>query len=222
MSGITCCGTCLFAKIASRLSLFPGLPKSIFGETVFKQWFRLMLMLTAVYWVCSSTDNQLNAAAQAKIMRDNPDMIHNFDNPHWRPYISGEHSTRAQTRRVIRSRSRAPKISPNATTANPFPSLRGPTAAAEDASELQGSLSASFKFFDAVAGLLLTAGACLTVVLCMRARRRFLIPPSCDAAGSPDGCLAVAEGVCLSCIPCCGPCSIAQVTRSIRVLFIWR
>ena len=45
----------------------------------------------------------------------------------------------------------------------------------------------------------------------MRVSRRFLIPPSCDAAGAPDGCLAVAEDVCLSCIPCSGPCSIAQV-----------
>jgi hypothetical protein len=80
----------LFAKIASRLSLFPGLPQSVFGETAFKQWFRLMLILSAIYWICSSTGNQLNASAQAQIMMDNPDMMNNMDNPHWRPYISGD------------------------------------------------------------------------------------------------------------------------------------
>jgi hypothetical protein len=94
MSGITCCGTCLFAKIASRLSLFPGLPQSVFGETAFKQWFRLMLILSAIYWICSSTGNQLNASAQAQIMMDNPDMMIDMSNPHWKPYISGEISIR--------------------------------------------------------------------------------------------------------------------------------
>ena len=72
-------------------------------------------------------------------------------------------------------------------------------------------LRSSASFFDALAGLLFSAGCCLAVVLRQRARRRFMIPPSCKASASPDGCLAITEDVCLSCLPCSGPCSIAQV-----------
>jgi len=53
----------------------------------------------------------------------------------------------------------------------------------------------------------------LAIVLRQRARRLFRIAPACNKNGDPDGCAAVTEDVCVSCIPCCSACAIAQVAR---------
>ena len=86
---------------------------------------------------------------------------------------------------------------------------------ADDVKELQGSAS----FLESVGGLFLTASCCLAIILRQRARRRFNVPPACDARGTPDGCLAATEDVCLLCVPCCSACAIAQVLPAASASF---
>jgi hypothetical protein len=88
--------------------------------------------------------------------------------------------------------------------------------AADEVKELQGSAS----FLESVGGIFLTVACCLAIILRQRARRRFQVPPACDSRGTPDGCLAAAEDVCLLCTPCCSACAIAQVPLSPRLAWL--
>jgi len=45
-----CFGPCLYSKIAARVS-WPSTDFQAFGDSPFKQWFRLSLLLVVVYWL---------------------------------------------------------------------------------------------------------------------------------------------------------------------------
>ena len=45
-----CCGPCLYGKISGRVS-WPSTQFQNFGDTPFKQWFRISLLLVVIYWL---------------------------------------------------------------------------------------------------------------------------------------------------------------------------
>lgn len=47
-----CCGPCLFAKISARVA-WPKTQFESFGDSPFKQWFRISLLLICIYWLSS-------------------------------------------------------------------------------------------------------------------------------------------------------------------------